>query len=86
LLNKTIITPTRTHRIKSDDIQSIRNASDELMRVSQEVGQALYAAGAADQAGQQTAGGFAGGEGAGGDEDIVDAEVVDEPEDDEGVA
>jgi molecular chaperone DnaK len=72
--------------IKSDDIQSVRNASDELMRVSQEVGQALYAAGAADQAGQQTAGGFAGGEGAGGDEDIVDAEVVDEPEDDEGVA
>ncbi len=71
--------------IKSDDIQSIRNASDELMRVSQEVGQALYAAGAADQAGQQTTGGFAGGDGAG-DDDIVDAEVVDEPDEDEGVA
>jgi molecular chaperone DnaK len=71
--------------IKADDIQSIRNASDELMRVSQEVGQALYAAGAADQAGQQATGGFAGGQDAG-DDDIVDAEVVDEPEDDEGVA
>jgi molecular chaperone DnaK len=71
--------------IKSDDIQSIRNASDELMRVSQEVGQALYAAGAADQAGQQATGGFAGGDGAA-DDDIVDAEVVDEPEEDEGVA
>jgi molecular chaperone DnaK len=71
--------------IKADDIQSIRNASDELMRVSQEVGQALYAAGAADQAGQQATGGFAGGQEAG-DDDIVDAEVVDEPEDDEGVA
>jgi molecular chaperone DnaK len=70
--------------IKSDDIQSIRNASDELMRVSQEVGQALYAAGAADQAGQQTAGGFADAD-AGSDEDIVDAEVVDDP-DDEGAA
>ncbi|HSJ46492.1 MAG TPA: molecular chaperone DnaK [Euzebyales bacterium] len=71
--------------IKSDDIQSIRNASDELMRVSQEVGQALYAAGAADQAGQQATSGFAGAHDAG-DDDIVDAEVVDEPEDDEGVA
>jgi molecular chaperone DnaK len=70
--------------IKSDDIQSIRNASDELMRVSQEVGQALYAAGAADQAGQQATGGFAGGDGAA-DDDIVDAEVVDEG-DDEGAA
>lgn len=71
--------------IKSDDIQSIRNASDELMRVSQEVGQALYAAGAADQAGQQATGGFTGGQDTA-DDDIVDAEVVDEPEDDEGVA
>lgn len=70
--------------ISSDDIQSIRNASDELMRVSQEVGQALYAAGGADQAGQQTAGGFAGG-GAEDEDDIVDAEVVDEA-DDEGAA
>lgn len=71
--------------LKGDDIQSVRNASDELMRVSQEVGQALYAAGAADQAGQQTAGGFADGAAAGDDDDIVDAEVVDDG-DDEGVA
>jgi molecular chaperone DnaK len=70
--------------LKGDDIQSVRNASDELMRVSQEVGQALYTAGAADQAGQQTAGGFADGAQAD-DEDIVDAEVVDEG-DDEGAA
>ncbi len=70
--------------IKSDDIQAIRNASDELMRVSQEVGQAMYAAGAADQAGQQSTSGFTDAAG-GDDEDIVDAEVVDDP-DDEGVA
>jgi molecular chaperone DnaK len=70
--------------LKSDDIQSVRNASDELMRVSQEVGQALYAAGAADQAGQQTTGGFTDG-GQTADDDIVDAEVVDEG-DDEGAA
>jgi molecular chaperone DnaK len=72
--------------LKSDDVQTIRNASDELMRVSQEVGQALYAAGAADQAGQQSASGFTSdGSRTAGDEDIVDAEVVDEG-DDEGVA
>jgi molecular chaperone DnaK len=70
--------------MKSDDIQSIRNANDELMRVSQEVGQALYTAGAADQAGQQTTGGFTDAS-AGDDDDIVDAEVVDEGED-EGAA
>jgi molecular chaperone DnaK len=66
--------------LKSDDTTSIRNASDELMRVSQEVGQALYAAGAADQAGQQTTGGFTDG-GAANDDDIVDAEVVDDGDD-----
>jgi molecular chaperone DnaK len=66
--------------LKEDDTTSIRNASDELMRVSQEVGQALYAAGAADQAGQQTTGGFTDG-GAANDDDIVDAEVVDDGDD-----
>jgi molecular chaperone DnaK len=70
--------------MKSDDIQSIRNANDELMRVSQEVGQALYTASAADQAGQQTTGGFTDAS-EGDDDDIVDAEVVDEGED-EGAA
>ncbi len=70
--------------MKSDDMQSIRNANDELMRVSQEVGQAMYTASAADQAGQQTTGGFTDA-GAGDDDDIVDAEVVDEGED-EGAA
>ncbi|MGH8907954.1 MAG: molecular chaperone DnaK [Egibacteraceae bacterium] len=60
--------------LKGTDGDAIRNATDDLMRTSQEVGQALYAAGAADQAGHQTAGGYAGGS----DEDIVDAEVVDD--------
>jgi molecular chaperone DnaK len=70
--------------LKGEDVQSIRNASDELMRVSQEVGQAMYAAGSADQAGQQTTGGFTGDSAGGNDDDIVDAEVVDEG--DEGAA
>lgn len=67
--------------LKGDDSEAIKNAADELMRVSQEVGQALYAAGAADQAGQQTAGSAAGGADAADEEEIVDAEVVDEGDD-----
>lgn len=69
--------------LNGDDLQSVRNANDELMRVSQEVGQALYAASAQDQAGQQTSEGFTA-SGSPDDEDIVDAEVVDEG--DEGAA
>ncbi|MDQ3343113.1 MAG: molecular chaperone DnaK [Actinomycetota bacterium] len=66
--------------LEGSDADAITAATDDLMRVSQEVGQALYAAGAADQAGQATTGGFAGGQGSS-DDDIVDAEVVDEGED-----
>ncbi|HEY8340767.1 MAG TPA: molecular chaperone DnaK [Egibacteraceae bacterium] len=65
--------------LKGSDIEAIKNATDELMRVSQEVGQALYAAGAADQAGQQTTASAAGG--SADEEEIVDAEVVDEGDD-----
>ena len=63
------------------DVGAIKSASDELSQVSQEVGQALYAAGAEEQAGAQTQASATGSE----DEDIVDAEVVDE-DDDEGAA
>ncbi|MDP8977941.1 MAG: molecular chaperone DnaK [Actinomycetota bacterium] len=73
--------------MKGEDVDAIRSASEELMRTSQEVGQALYAAGAQDQAGQAAGYGAGTGEEATGaaDEDIVDAEVVDEG-DDEGAA
>lgn len=64
--------------LKGDDVEQINSASEELSKVSQEVGQALYAAGAQDQAGQQSAQGFAGGDGQAEDDDVVDAEVVDE--------
>lgn len=73
--------------MEGDDVAAIRSATEELMRLSQEVGQALYAAGAGDQAGQQTAQSAAGGPGGGSpdeEEGIVDAEVVDEG--DEGAA
>jgi molecular chaperone DnaK len=62
--------------VKGDDIEAIRTSTDELMKVSQEVGQALYAAGAQEQAGAQT---FSSDDaGPSDDDDIVDAEVVDE--------
>jgi molecular chaperone DnaK len=69
--------------LKGEDTEAIRTSSDELMKVSQEVGQALYAAGAQEQAGAQTAGGFSDDEGPGDDEGIVDAEVVDEGDDEQ---
>ncbi len=58
--------------IEGDDTEAVKNASDTLMRVSQEIGQALYAA-SADQPGPAASGSTAED-----DEDIVDAEVVDE--------
>ncbi len=62
--------------LKGEDTEKVKDASDALMRVSQEIGQALYAAGA-DQAGPA-----AGAPPADDDDDIVDAEVVDEDDDD----
>jgi molecular chaperone DnaK len=59
--------------LEGSDVDSIRTSTDDLMRVSQEAGQALYAAGAQDQAGAQTTT-----TGPAADDDIVDAEVVDE--------
>lgn len=62
--------------LEGDDTEKIKDASDALMRVSQEIGQALYAASA--QAGASGAG--ASGPTPDDDDEIVDAEVVDEDE------
>ncbi|WP_370324936.1 molecular chaperone DnaK [Euzebya sp.] len=59
--------------LKGDDTEAVKDASEALMRVSQEIGQALYAASA-----QADAGPAAGGPAPDDDDDIVDAEVVDE--------
>jgi molecular chaperone DnaK len=58
------------------DIEAIKRATEELSKVSQEAGQAMYAAAAADQPGgpQQSAGGP-------GADDVVDAEIVDDDKD-----
>ncbi|WP_346620423.1 molecular chaperone DnaK [Blastococcus montanus] len=75
------------------DIEAIKSAQEKVARVSQEVGGALYAqqaeAGAAGAAGAGAPGADAGAEGAtgatgtqaGGDDDVVDAEIVDEDND-----
>jgi len=59
------------------DVDAIRTGDDKLMRIMTEIGQALYAAGATANAGQS---GGSGGDDAV-DDDIVDAEVVDEGSD-----
>jgi molecular chaperone DnaK len=68
------------------DIASIKSAQEKVARISQEVGGALYAqqaeGGAAGAPGAEGAAGAAGGStAASGDDDVVDAEIVDEDTD-----
>ena len=67
--------------LKGEDIEKIKTAQSELMTSAQKIGQALYAQqGAADAAGAAGAG-AAGAAGAA-DDDVVDAEVVDDDDKD----
>jgi molecular chaperone DnaK len=66
------------------DIEAIKTAQEKVARVSQEVGGALYAqqAEASQAAGSSATDGAAGAAGApSGDDDVVDAEIVDEDTD-----
>jgi molecular chaperone DnaK len=69
------------------DIAAIKTAQEKVARVSQEVGGALYAQAQADGAGAAGAGeggfdtGATGGTSASSDDDVVDAEIVDEDTD-----
>lgn len=62
--------------LEGSDLETIKSAHEKLMATSQEIGQAIYAAGAADQAGQATTDSAAGAPP--NDDDIVDAEVIDD--------
>ncbi|WP_337646340.1 molecular chaperone DnaK [Bifidobacterium pullorum] len=65
--------------LKGEDIEAIKTKQTELMTAAQKIGQALYAQqGAADAAGAAGASGVADN---GGDDDVVDAEVVDDDKD-----
>jgi molecular chaperone DnaK len=63
--------------LKGEDTAEIRTATEKVAAVSQKLGQALYA----DAQAQQAAGGAEAGAGAGqpkADDDVVDAEIVDD--------
>ena len=69
----------------TDNIEKIKSAQSELMTSAQKIGQALYAQqGAADAAGAAGAAGAgaAGSASNGSDDDVVDAEVVDDDDKD----
>ncbi|HHY07984.1 MAG: molecular chaperone DnaK [Lawsonella sp.] len=64
--------------LKGSDISAVRSAMEDVQQASSEMGQAMYAASAAEGA-TAADGADAGDAGAeGGDEDVVDAEVVDD--------
>ena len=63
--------------LEADDIDAIKRTSDHLATVSQKVGQAIYAENPAGAAGA----GPAGDTGQSSDDEVVDAEIVDEPGD-----
>jgi molecular chaperone DnaK len=71
--------------LEADDLDAITRTAEALATVSQKMGQAIYAANA--EAGETGDGGpDADGSTSGGDEDVVDAEIVDEAPDGDGSA
>ena len=69
--------------LKGDDVEKIKSAQSELMTSAQKIGQQLYAqqGAAGAEAGAQSAAGAQAGSAAK-DDDVVDAEVVDDDKDD----
>jgi molecular chaperone DnaK len=70
-------------KLKGEDTAAIREASEKVAATSQKLGQAMYADAQGQQSGASQPGGGADGAGdasssAGADEDVVDAEIVDE--------
>ncbi|MBB1255859.1 molecular chaperone DnaK [Streptomyces alkaliterrae] len=69
-------------KLKGEDTAAIREASEKVATTSQKLGQAMYADAQAQQAGAGgPAGGPAGDAGPAGDDDVVDAEIVDDEKD-----
>ena len=66
--------------LEGDDIEPVKTAQEKLSSVAQKVGEAIYQADAASQAAGDASGAAssAGGSTSSDDEDIVDAEIVDE--------
>lgn len=76
---------TLKEALKGEDIEKIKSAQSELMTAAQKIGEALYqqdqANGAAGAAGEGAAAGAGASAGAADDDDVVDAEVVDDDKD-----
>ncbi|BDA64055.1 molecular chaperone DnaK [Actinomyces bowdenii] len=64
--------------LEGEDIEPVKTAQEKLNSVAQKVGEALYAADQASEAAGSTPGGESATAGASDDEDIVDAEIVDD--------
>ncbi|MFC3494509.1 molecular chaperone DnaK [Glycomyces rhizosphaerae] len=73
-------TGTLKGALGGSDIEAIKTATEELSKVSQEAGQAMYAAAQAEQ-GTQPTGPASDAPGASGADDVVDAEIVDDDKD-----
>ncbi|WP_063735539.1 molecular chaperone DnaK [Streptomyces sp. RTd22] len=73
-------------KLKGEDTAEIRTATEKVAAVSQKLGQAMYANTGAEGAGEAGAAGDAGAEGAQAkaDDDVVDAEIVDDEKADKG--
>ncbi|MFD3732937.1 molecular chaperone DnaK [Streptomyces sp. KMM 9044] len=65
-------------KLKGEDTAEIRTATEKVAAVSQKLGQAMYADAQASQAAGGAAGADAGAGGAKADDDVVDAEIVDD--------
>jgi molecular chaperone DnaK len=72
--------------LEGTDTEAIRQASENAAQVSQKMGSAIYAQAQASQAGAQSDGAEAGPQAPGGDEDVVEAEIVDDDKTQEGGA
>ncbi|MEV6317914.1 molecular chaperone DnaK [Streptomyces sp. NPDC051776] len=73
-------------KLKGDDTAEIRTATEKVAAVSQKLGQAMYANAQAEGAAAGDGAGPAGAEGAKADDDVVDAEIVDDEKPKDGAA
>ncbi|MFF5532092.1 molecular chaperone DnaK [Streptomyces cinerochromogenes] len=65
-------------RLKSEDTAAIRQATDRAAQAAQKIGTAMYEQSRTEQAGRTDRGGAGQAAGAGKDDDVVDAEIVDD--------
>jgi molecular chaperone DnaK len=72
--------------LEADDVDAITRTAEALATVSQKMGQAMYAANAEAGDAGSGAGASGGGSTADSDDDVVDAEIVDEAPSDDGSA